>query len=76
MDDKFVVFTMVQHTMTGLSGAASEEEKVAIITKAVFSMLIHNGGNSSWDSENCDIQCQRYWETGLRASKTVSRTEN
>jgi hypothetical protein len=38
---------MVQQIMTGLSSAASEEEKVAVITKAVFSLLKHNGGNSS-----------------------------
>jgi hypothetical protein len=28
MDDKFVAFTMVQQIMTGLSGAALEEEKI------------------------------------------------
>jgi hypothetical protein len=43
MDDKFVAFTMVQQIMTGLSNAASEEEKVSIITKAVFSPLKRNG---------------------------------
>jgi hypothetical protein len=47
MDDMFVAFTMVQQIMTGLSGAAPEEEKVAVITKAVFSLLKRNGGNSS-----------------------------
>jgi hypothetical protein len=47
MDDMFVAFTMVQQIMTGLSGAASEEEKVAVITKAVLSLLNRNGGNSS-----------------------------
>jgi hypothetical protein len=34
MDDMFVAFTMVQQIMTGLSSAASEEEKVSIITKS------------------------------------------
>jgi hypothetical protein len=43
----FVAFTMVQQVMTELSGAASEEEKVSIISKAVFSLLRRNGGNSS-----------------------------
>jgi hypothetical protein len=43
MDDMYVAFTMVQQIMTGLSGAASEEEKVSVITKAVFSLLKHNG---------------------------------
>jgi hypothetical protein len=38
MDDMSVTFTMVQQIMTGLSGAVSEEEKVAI-TKVVFSLL-------------------------------------
>jgi hypothetical protein len=45
--DMFVAFTMVQQIMTGLSSAASEEEKVSIITKAVFSLLKRNGGYSS-----------------------------
>jgi hypothetical protein len=44
MDDMFVAFTMVQQIMTGLSIAASEEEKVSIITKSVFSLLKRNGG--------------------------------
>jgi hypothetical protein len=44
MDDMFVAFTMVQQIMTGLSSAASEEEKVSIITKSV---LKRNGGYSS-----------------------------
>jgi hypothetical protein len=47
MDNMFDAFTVVQHIVTGLSGAASEEEKVPVITKAVFSFLKHNGGNSS-----------------------------
>jgi hypothetical protein len=36
MDDMYVAFTMVQQIMTGLSGAASEEEKVSVIIKAVL----------------------------------------
>jgi hypothetical protein len=47
MDDMFFAFTMVQQIMTGLSRAMSEEEKVSVITKAVFSFLKPNGGNSS-----------------------------
>jgi hypothetical protein len=47
MDDMFVDFTMVQHIMTGLSSAASEEEKVSFISKAVFSLLKRNGFYSS-----------------------------
>jgi hypothetical protein len=39
MDDMFVAFTMVQQIMTGLSSAASEEKKVSIITKSVFSFI-------------------------------------
>jgi hypothetical protein len=46
MDDMFVAFPMVQQIMTGLSSAASEE-KLSIITKAVFSLLKRNGGYSS-----------------------------
>jgi hypothetical protein len=47
MDDMFVAFTMVQQIMTGLSSAASEEERVSIMTKSVFSLLRRNGGYSS-----------------------------
>jgi hypothetical protein len=47
MDDMFVAFTMVRQIMTGLSSAASEEEKVSIITKSVFSLLKRNGDYSS-----------------------------
>jgi hypothetical protein len=46
--DIFVAFTMVQQIMTGLSRAASEDKKVSVITKSVFSLLEHNGGNSSY----------------------------
>jgi hypothetical protein len=44
MDDTFVAFTMAQQIMTGLSSAASEVEKVSVITKSVFSLLKRNGG--------------------------------
>jgi hypothetical protein len=44
MDDMFVAFPTVQQIVTGLSSAASEEEKVSIITKSVFSLLKRNGG--------------------------------
>jgi hypothetical protein len=43
MDDMYFLFTMVQQILTGLSGAASEEETVLVITKAAFSLLKHNG---------------------------------
>jgi hypothetical protein len=43
----FVAFTMGRQIMTGLSRAAPKGEKLSIITKAVFSLLKHNGGNSS-----------------------------
>jgi hypothetical protein len=36
MGDMFVAYTMVQQIMRGLSGAASEEEKVSVITKVVL----------------------------------------
>jgi hypothetical protein len=45
--DMFVAFTMVQQIMTRLSSAASEEEKVTIIAKSVFSLLKRNGGYGS-----------------------------
>jgi hypothetical protein len=32
IDDRLIAFTMVQQIMTGLSSAASEEEKVSVIT--------------------------------------------
>jgi Cdc6-like AAA superfamily ATPase len=47
MDDIFFVFTMVQNIMTELSGAVTDEEKVAVITKAVFTLLKNNANNSS-----------------------------
>jgi hypothetical protein len=47
MDDMFVAFIMVQQIMTGFSSAASEEEKVSIITKSVLRLLKRNGGYSS-----------------------------
>jgi hypothetical protein len=47
MDDMFVAFTIVQQIMTGLSSAVSEEEKLSIITKSVFSLRKRNGCYSS-----------------------------
>jgi hypothetical protein len=47
MDDISPAFTMVQQIMTELSGAATEQEKVAVITKAVLRMLKNNANNSS-----------------------------
>jgi hypothetical protein len=46
MDDMLVAFTVVQQIMTRLSGTVSEEEKVRFITKAVFSIVKRNVGNS------------------------------
>jgi hypothetical protein len=37
------VVNMVQQIMTGLSDAASEEERVSVLTKAISSLLKHNG---------------------------------
>jgi hypothetical protein len=36
MDDVLLAFTMVQQIMTELSDAATEKEKVAVITKSVL----------------------------------------
>jgi hypothetical protein len=47
MDNMFFAFTIVQQVITGLSSAASEEEKFSIISKPVFSLLRRNGGYSS-----------------------------
>jgi hypothetical protein len=47
MDDVFLAFTMAWHIMTELSGAATEKEKVAVITKTVFRLLKNNDNNSS-----------------------------
>jgi hypothetical protein len=44
--DVFLAFTVVQQTMTGLSGAATVKVKVAVTTKAVF-RLLNNANNSS-----------------------------
>jgi hypothetical protein len=45
--DMFLAFTMVQQIMTELSGAGTEKQKVAVITKAVFRLLKNNANNSS-----------------------------
>jgi hypothetical protein len=50
-------FNYGQQIMTELSGAATEEEKVAIITNAVFILLKLIGGSSSQAYENHSIQC-------------------
>jgi hypothetical protein len=42
----FVVFIMVQQIMKGLSIVASEEKKVSVISKVVFSLQKRNGGYS------------------------------
>jgi hypothetical protein len=38
---------MVQQIMTELSGAVTEKENVAVITKAVFRLLKNNANKSS-----------------------------
>jgi hypothetical protein len=45
--DMFLALSVVQQIMTEPSGAATENEKVAIITEAAFSLLGNNAGNSS-----------------------------
>jgi hypothetical protein len=47
MDDAFFAFTVVQQIMAELSDAATEKEKVGIITKAFFRRLKNNANNSS-----------------------------
>jgi hypothetical protein len=39
---------MVQQIMPKLSGAATEKEKVAVITKAVFRLLKNNANNKQF----------------------------
>jgi hypothetical protein len=38
---------MAQQIMAELSGAVTEKEKVAVITKGVFTLLKNNGNNIS-----------------------------
>jgi hypothetical protein len=45
-DDMFLAFGMLQQIMTELSGAATETDRVAVVTKAVF-RLLKNTDNSS-----------------------------
>jgi hypothetical protein len=47
VDNVFLAFAMVQQIITELSCAATEEEKVAVITKAVFRLLKKSTNNSS-----------------------------
>jgi hypothetical protein len=56
-DDQFLAFNIVQQIMTELSGAATEKEKVALITKAVFRLLNVSANDSSYASENHSSQC-------------------
>jgi hypothetical protein len=46
-DGMYLAFTMVRQIMTELSGAATEKEKVAVMTKAVFRLLKNNASSSS-----------------------------
>jgi hypothetical protein len=46
-DDMLPAFTMVQQIMRELSGAATDKEKVAVITKAMLRLLKNNANNSS-----------------------------
>jgi hypothetical protein len=45
--DMFLAFTVVQQIMTVLSGAATEKENVAVITKAAFRLLKNTANSSS-----------------------------
>jgi hypothetical protein len=47
---------MVQQIVTELSGNATEQEKFAVIIKAVLRLLNNNANNSSQTSENYSIQ--------------------
>jgi hypothetical protein len=42
----FLAFVLVQQVMAEFSGAATEKEKVVVITKAVFRLLKNNANNS------------------------------
>jgi hypothetical protein len=55
-DDRLTASSMVQQSMTDLSGAVIEQEKVMIITKVVFQLLTNNSNISSQTSENHSIQ--------------------
>jgi hypothetical protein len=46
MDDTPAAVTMVQQIMRELSGAATEQQKVIVITKVVLRLLKNNANNS------------------------------
>jgi hypothetical protein len=60
-NDAFLAITMVQQ-MTDLSDAATDKEKVPIITKAVFTLLKNNANNRS-QTTKIGIERQAYWPT-------------
>jgi hypothetical protein len=53
-----------------------EREKVAVITKTVFSLLKNKANNSSLSSESHSIQCYWHWEAGLLTQRMVARLKN
>jgi hypothetical protein len=55
--DVYLAYVMVQQFMTEFSSVATEKEKVAVITKAVFALLKNDVNNSSKTSENHSIHC-------------------
>jgi uncharacterized coiled-coil protein SlyX len=57
MDDTLAAVTRVQQIMTELSGAATEQEKVIVITKEALRLLKNNVNNSSETPTNYSIQC-------------------
>jgi hypothetical protein len=59
-DGVFLSFNIVQQIMTELSSAATEREKIAVITKAVFRLLKVSSNDSSYASENHSIGRQAY----------------
>jgi hypothetical protein len=56
MDDTLAAVSMMQQLMTDLSGAATEQGKVIVITEVVL-RLLKNNDNSSQTSENRSTQC-------------------
>jgi hypothetical protein len=71
-DRPILAFTVVQQIMKKLSATVTENENVAVITKAVFTLSHSNTNNSSQTSKNHRIQCRQ----DLRRQKTVGRLKN
>jgi hypothetical protein len=64
---------MVQQITTELSGAATENEKVAVITKGVFRLLHSNANNSSQTSENLAFNAN---VTGMQACEVRKQLQD